>query len=53
MKSNEFKLQSGTVKQKIFDRKETIKSVAETIGINDIYVYLSEIKIALISRHNV
>ena len=53
MKSNEFKLRSSFVKQKVLDRKETIKSVAVTIGMNDLSVYLSEIKIVLISRHNV
>jgi len=52
MRTNEFKLRSEIVKRMIHNRKQTVKEVASFLGIRDLYIYLSDVKIACISSPN-
>ena len=52
MRTNEFKLRSEVVKRIIHDRKQTVKEVASLLEIRDLYIYLSDVKIACISSPN-
>lgn len=52
MRTNEFKLRSEVVKRMIHDRKQTVKEVASLLEIRDLYIYLSDVKIACISSPN-
>lgn len=52
MKTNDFQLRSEVVKKKIRNRKQTVKEVAALLGIRDLYVYLSDVKVACISTPN-